>query len=141
MFIPRSWLVTARPGFDGLTVTVASAELVMGLTVTVMLVVTGVSEPEVPVTVMVADPVAEALAVNVTTSPLTDAVTPLFELDAARLTVPVNPFRSVTVVASVTLAPWSTVSALDAGVSVKLPVLPASVMVNVSVLLQPEALV
>jgi hypothetical protein len=128
------------PGFEGFTVTVASAELVE-FTVTAMLVVTGVSEPEVPVTVMVAEPVAVALAVNATTSPLTDAVTPALELVAARLTVPVNPLRSVTVIVSVTLAPWSTVSALDAGVSVKLPVLPASVMVKVSVLLQPAELV
>jgi hypothetical protein len=90
---------------------------------------------------MVAVPVAVALAVNVSTSPLIDAVTPALELVAARVTVPVNPFSSVTVIASVVEPPGGKVTVAAAGVSVKLPVLPASVMVNVSVLLQPEALV
>ena len=99
------------------------------------------SEPEVPVTVMVAEPVALALAVNVSTSPLIDAVTPALELVAARVTAPVNPFMSVIVIASVAVPPGAKVTVAAAGVSVKLPVLPASVMVKVSVLLQPEALV
>jgi hypothetical protein len=134
-------LLTATPGFDGFTVTVALADWVEGLTVTATLVVTGVSEPEVPVTVIVAVPVAVELAFSVNVSPLTVAVTPLFELVAARLTAPANPFRSVTVMASVTLVPWVIVSLAAVGVIVNPPVPPASVIVNVCVLLQLAVLV
>jgi hypothetical protein len=64
--------------------------------------------PEVPVTVTVAVPmVAEAPAVNVTTlEPVAGlvantAVTPLGRPEAARVTLPVNPFAGVTVMVSV----------------------------------------
>lgn len=78
--------------------------------------------PEVPVTVMVDVPVAVALAVSAIALPLTVAVTPLFELAAVRVTAPVKPFRSVTVIPSLTLAPGARVSVAAAGVSEKLPV-------------------
>lgn len=78
-----------------------------------------VVEPEVPVTLMMADPVAVLLALMVSVVPLTVTETPLFELLAARVTAPVKPPVSVTVTASVTLAPWATLSVAEAGVSVK----------------------
>src|ERR1035438_6918876 len=90
----------------------------VGITVTAMLVVTGASVPEVPVTVIVPVPVDVALAAMVTTLPLTAAVTPGFELAAARVTVPVNPPTSVTVMASVTLPPGAIVSVPAAGVRI-----------------------
>jgi hypothetical protein len=77
--------------------------------------------PEVPVTAMVAVPVAVLLAAIVSVSPLTVTVTPVFELVAVRVTGPVKPPVSVTVMASVTLAPGAIVSVVDAGVSVKPP--------------------
>jgi hypothetical protein len=69
------------------------------------MVVLAVRLPEVPVMVTVVGPpaVAELLAVSVSTLVvavlvgLNDAVTPLGRPDAARLTSPVNPFTSVTV--------------------------------------------
>src|SRR5260370_5273463 len=68
------------------------------------MVVVGVRLPEVPVMVTVDVPaVAELLAVSdrtldvVVVVGLNDAVTPLGKPDAARLTLPVNPFWSVTV--------------------------------------------
>jgi len=75
-----------------------------GVTVTAM-VVEAVVVPEVPVTVMVAVPVADELAATVTVSPLTVAVTPEFELEAVSVTAPVKPPTSVTVMASVAVAP------------------------------------
>lgn len=77
--------------------------------------------PEVPVTVMVAVPVAALLAVIVSVLPLTVAVTPVFELVAVRVTVPVKLPVSVTVMASVTLVPGAKLSVAAAGVSVKPP--------------------
>jgi hypothetical protein len=77
-----------------------------------MVVVTGVSVPEVPVIVTVYAPaVAELLAVSVTTlEPVVglvenDAVTPLGSPEAASVTLPPNPFTSVTVMVSVALLP------------------------------------
>jgi hypothetical protein len=82
-----------------------------GETVNAMVVV-AVVLPEVPVIVIVEVPaVAVALAVNVITLlpvvgfvPNT-AVTPLGRLDAASVTLPVNPFTSVTVTVSVAVLP------------------------------------
>jgi hypothetical protein len=83
--------------------------------------------PEIPVTEMVAVPVAVLLAFSVSVSPLTETVTPEFELLAVRVTVPVKPPLSVTMMASVALPPWASVSEAEAGVSVKPPLLdPAS---------------
>ena len=75
-------------------------------------VVFAVRLPEVPVIVTVDVPtVAELLAVSVSTlDPLVgfvpkDAVTPLGRPDAARVTLPLNPFAPVTVMVSVALLP------------------------------------
>jgi hypothetical protein len=83
--------------------------------------------PEVPVTVTVAEPVvAVALAVNVSTLVpvvglgLNAAVTPLGRPDAARVTLPVNPFKSVTVMVLVPLLPWAIDKLLGESDSVKL---------------------
>jgi hypothetical protein len=86
--------------------------------------------PEVPVMVTVAVPVvAVALAVRVSTLvpvvgfvPNT-AVTPLGKPDAARVTLPLNPFTSVTVMVLVPPAPpWVIVKLLGESESVKLGV-------------------
>src|ERR1035438_2431199 len=86
-----------------------------------VMVVVSVSEPDFPVTVMVAVPVAVALAAIVTVSPLTVAVTPVFELAAVRVTAPVKLPVSATVMASFTLLPGASVSEGEAGGSVKPP--------------------
>ena len=76
------------------------------------MVVLAVRLPEVPVIVTVDVPtVAEVLAVSVSTlDPVVgfvpnEAVTPLGRLDAARVTLPLNPFAPVTVMVSVALLP------------------------------------
>jgi hypothetical protein len=76
-------------------------------------VVVAVRLPEVPVMVTVAVPVvAVALAVSVSTLvPVVGlvpkaAVTPLGKPDAARVTLPVNPSTSLTVMVLVPLLPW-----------------------------------
>jgi hypothetical protein len=85
--------------------------VVLALTVSVMVVV-AVTDPDVPVTVTVNAPVvAVLLAVNVSTLLLVigfvpnEAVTPLGKPDAARVTLPVKPPVSVTVMVSVALLP------------------------------------
>ena len=92
-------------------------------------VVVAVRLPEVPVMVTVAVPVvAVALAVRVSTLvPVVGfvpkvAVTPLGNPDAARVTLPVNPFTSVTVMVLVPLPPWVIVRLLGESESVKLGV-------------------
>jgi len=84
--------------------------------------------PEVPVIVTVAVPVvAVALAVRVNVLVevvgfgLNCAVTPLGRLEAARVTLPVNPPTSVTVMVLVPLLPWVIVRLLGESESVKLP--------------------
>jgi hypothetical protein len=91
------------------------------------MVVTAVRVPEVPVTVTVAGPVvAVALAVSVSRLVAAvglgtnAAVTPLGKVDATRVTLPANPFTSVTVMVSVPLLPWATDNVVAEGVSVKL---------------------
>ena len=76
------------------------------------MVVLAVRPPEVPVMVTVDVPVvAELLAVRVSTlDPVVgfvpnDAVTPLGKPDAARVTLPLNPFAPVTVIVSVAWLP------------------------------------
>src|SRR5215469_17193354 len=98
------------------------------------MVVDAVVEPEVPVMVTVDVPVvAVLLAVNVTTLlPVVglvpnDAVTPLGKPEAARVTLPVKPPVSVTVMVSVALAPCVTDSDDADGDSVKPDELPARV--------------
>jgi hypothetical protein len=92
-------------------------------------VVVAVRLPEVPVIVTVAVPVvAVALAVNVSTLvPVVGlvpnvAVTPLGKPDAASVTLPLNPFRSLTVMVLVPLLPWVMVRLLGESESVKLGV-------------------
>lgn len=84
--------------------------------------------PEVPVIVTVEVPVvAVALAVKVNVLVevvgfgLNCAVTPLGRPDAARVTLPVNPPTSVTVMVLVPLPPWVIVRLLGEAESVKLP--------------------
>src|ERR1700685_4820048 len=91
--------------------------------------VVAVKLPEVPVIVTVADPVvAVLLAVRVSTLvPVVGlvpnaAVTPLGRPDAASVTLPVNPFLSVTVIVLVPLLPWVTDRLLGESESVKLAV-------------------
>lgn len=92
-------------------------------------VVVAVRLPEVPVIVTVADPVvAVLLAVSVSTLVpvvglvLNAAVTPLGRPDAARVTLPVNPPMSVTVIVLVPLLPCVIVRLLGESESVKLGV-------------------
>jgi hypothetical protein len=96
------------------------------LTVRAM-VVLAVRLPDVPVMVTVDVPaVAVALAVSVNTLvPVVGlvpnaAVTPLGSPDAASVTLPVNPFLSVTEMVLVPLLPWVTVRLLGEAESVKL---------------------
>ena len=92
-------------------------------------VVVAVRLPEVPVIVTVAFPVvAVLLAVSVSTLVpvvglvLNAAVTPLGRPDAARVTLPVNPFTSLTVIVLVPLPPCVIVRLLGESDSVKLGV-------------------
>jgi hypothetical protein len=73
--------------------------------------------PELPVTVTVTEPVAAtAEAAKVKVLPdvallgLKDAVTPAGRPDAARVTLPLKPFRGVIVIVVLTLAPCTTVT-------------------------------
>jgi hypothetical protein len=91
--------------------------------------VVAVKLPEVPVMVTVEVPVvAVALAVKVSTLvPVVGlvpnaAVTPLGSPDAASVTLPVNPFTSVTVIVLLPLLPCVTVRLLGEAESVKLAV-------------------
>jgi hypothetical protein len=90
-------------------------------------VVVAVRVPDVPVIVTVDVPVvAVALAVSVSTLvPVVGfvpkvAVTPLGRPDAARVTLPVNPPTSFTVIVLVPLLPWVIVRLLGESESVKL---------------------
>ncbi len=81
--------------------------------------------PDVPVIVIVAVPgVAAALAVNVSVLDvvvgfgLKAAVTPLGRPDAARLTLPLNPFAGFTVIVLVPLLPCTTLNVLGVAVNV-----------------------
>jgi hypothetical protein len=106
----------------------ASVKLAVGLVLTVRaMAVLAVRVPEVPVMVTVAAPtVAVLLAVRVTTLlPVAGlvantAVTPLGRPVAARVTEPVNPPKSVTVMVSVVLLPCGTDRVGAEGASVKL---------------------
>jgi hypothetical protein len=106
-------------------------------------VVEAVSAPEVPVMVTATGPptAAVALAVSVNTlEPVAGlvakpAVTPLGKPLAAKVTAPVNPPASVTVMVLVPLLPWTTVTLPGEGASVKLGAtltVRATVVVSVS---------
>jgi len=104
-----------------------SVKLGCGVTVRLMVVVSGVKAPEVPVMVTVVGPpvVAEPLAVSVSTLvPVVGfvakpAVTPLGRPDAARVTLPENPLVGVTVIVLVPLLPWTILKVLGEAESVK----------------------
>ena len=90
------------------------------------------SEPEVPVIVTVAIPVvAELLALSVTTLvPVVglvpnSAVTPLGRPEAAKVTLPANPFTGATVTVLVPLPPWIRFKLAGESESVKPGMLPA----------------
>lgn len=68
------------------------------------------------------------------------AVTPPGRPDAARVTLPVNPPVSVTVIVSVPELPWVMDTLLAEGASVKPAPVPVTVMVKDCELLQPLAL-
>jgi hypothetical protein len=94
-----------------------------------MVVVTGVSVPEVPVIVIGYVPATVVAATaNVTTLEVADevglneAVTPVGTPVAAKETLPVNGLTSVTVIVSVPLEPRATVKVDADGVSLKPPV-------------------
>jgi len=85
--------------------------------------VVSVRLPDVPVIVIVAVPVlAAALAVNVSVLDdvagfgLKDAVTPLGKPDAARLTLPLNPFAALMAIVLAPLIPCTTLSVLGVAV-------------------------
>jgi hypothetical protein len=116
-------------------------------TIVIGIVVDAVRLPEVPVTVMVAMPIADpALALSVMILPLVVGLVPnaadipAGNPDAARLTRPVNPAKSVITMLSVALPPGESVTLDGEGASVK-PGAPVTVMVNVAVVLQPPELV
>jgi hypothetical protein len=124
------------------TVTEAGEAAMVKLGVAVALtvrasVVVAVRLPEVPVMVTVDVPVvAVLLAVRVSTLvPVVGfvpnaAVTPLGRPDAASVTLPVNPFTSVTVMVLVPLPPWVIDRLLGESESVKLAVAaPASTLI------------
>jgi hypothetical protein len=111
-----------------------------GVTVRVMGIETGVSVPEVPVTVIVEFPAAAELpTVRVITlevvedAGLNEAVTPLGRPDAVKDTLPVNGLMSFTAIVSVPLE-LSAIEIVEAeGVSVKPPVGEVTVSVKVAV--------
>jgi hypothetical protein len=118
----------------------ASVKLGAEVTTNAMVVVSA-SVPEVPVMVTVAVPAAAVLLL-VSVSTLVDvvglgakeAVTPVGNPDTASVTLPVNPFTSVTVMVSVSLLPAAIESDAAEGVSVKLG---AAVTVNGKVMVAP----
>ena len=131
-----SWLVIVMvlvPWLPWLTVRVDGEALMVkfgvdaGLTVSIRVVV-AIRLPEVPVMVTVAVPVvAELLAVSVSVLVpvvlvgLNTAVTPLGRPEAERLTLPLNPFMSCTVMVLVPPGPpWVIVRLLGEAESVKL---------------------
>jgi len=108
----------------------AAVSVKVDAAVTVRLIVAVcVNFPDVPVTVTVEVPVvAELLAVSVkmlvlvVLLGLNEAVTPLGNPDAAKLTLPMNPPTSPTAIVLVPLLPLATLKVLGAAVSVKVPV-------------------
>jgi hypothetical protein len=125
VLVPLAPWVTVREAGEAAMVKFGVA---VALTVRASVVV-AVRLPEVPVMVTVEVPVvAVELAVRVSTLlPVVGfvpnaAVTPLGNPDAARVTLPLNPFTSVTVMVLVPLLPWVTVRLLGESESVKLGV-------------------
>jgi hypothetical protein len=134
VLVPLAPCVTVTEAGDAATVKFGVA---VEFTVSASVVV-AVKLPEVPVIVTVAEPVvAVLLAVSVSTLvPVVGfvpnaAVTPLGRPDAARVTLPVNPPKSVTVIVLVPLLPCVMVRLLGESDSVKLGVeLPARILIR-----------
>jgi hypothetical protein len=125
VLVPLAPCVTVTEVGDAATVKLGVA---VEFTVSASVVV-AIKLPEVPVIVTVADPVvAVLLAVSVSTLvPVVGfvpnaAVTPVGRPDAARVTLPVNPPTSVTVIVLVPLPPCVIVRLLGESESVKLGV-------------------
>ena len=123
VLVPLLPWVTVTEAGDALTLKLGDDA---AFTVSEMVVV-AVKLPDVPVMVTVAVPVvAVLLAVRVSVLlevvgfVLNAAVTPLGRPDAARVTLPENPPRSVTVIVLVPLLPWVMVTLLGDEASVKL---------------------
>lgn len=125
VLVPLLPCVTVTEAGDALTLKFGVAdELTVSVTV-----VDAVRLPDVPVMVTVAVPVV-AVLLAVSVSVLVEvvglvpnaAVTPLGKPDAARLTLPENPPKSVTVIVLVPFPPWLIVTLLGDAESVKLGV-------------------
>jgi hypothetical protein len=123
--VPLEPATTDNVVADGLSVKPPVGEV----TVSAMVVVTGVSDPEVPVMVIVEVPAAAVLpTVSVSTLEvvedvgLNEAVTPVGRPDAANVTLPVNGLTSVSVIVSVPLAPSAIDRAVAEGFNVNVPV-------------------
>jgi hypothetical protein len=137
--------IVSVPLAPGATVSVAADGFkvkppVGEVTLTAMLMLTGASVPEVPVTVTVEVPIeAVLLAFSVSTvevaedAGLNDPVSPLAKPDAENTTVPVNGLMSVTVMVTLQLPPWIMVHGLVEGFRVKPPVGEVTVSVKLVV--------
>jgi hypothetical protein len=111
----------------GLTHAICNADLT-GVLTTSAIDVCAVAAPEVPVTVTVDVPESAAEVADKVRTLLPEvgllpklAVTPVGNPDTARVTLPLNPFRSVTEIVSVALAPGAMDKVLADEESVKLP--------------------
>jgi hypothetical protein len=136
-------VIVSVPLAPGATVRVLAEEAsvkppVGEVTVTGMLIETGVSVPEFPVTVTVEVPIAAAvLAFSVSTvevaeeTGLKEPVIPVDRPDEENVTLPVNGLMSVTVMVTLQLPPWIMVHAVVGGFSLKPP--PGEVTVSVIV--------
>jgi hypothetical protein len=100
--------------------------------------------PDVPVTVIVDVPIVAALlAVSVSVVEvwelvgLKEAVTPLGNPEALKLTLPLNPFHGVTITAVVPLPPWPTVTLPAEVESVKVGLLPGQLLTRLAAFTEP----
>jgi hypothetical protein len=134
VLVPLAPCVTVTEAGEALTLKFGdAAEFTVSATV-----VFAVRLPDVPVMVTVAVPVVAVLLavrvkvlVEVVGLVLKAAVTPLGKPDAARVTLPVNPPRSVTVIVLVPLPPCVTVTLLGDEARVKLGVAdPARILIR-----------
>jgi hypothetical protein len=132
--VPLAPGATVRAVAEGLSVKPPVGEV----TVTATLMETGVSVPEVPVTVTAEVPSAAAvLEIKVSTvevaedTGLNEPVIPVGRPDAENATTPVNGLMSVTVMVTLQLPPWTMVQAVVGGFSLKPPVGEVTVSVKV----------
>jgi hypothetical protein len=132
--VPLAPGATVRAVAEGFSVKPPVGEV----TVSAIVIETGVSVPEVPVIVTVEVPSAAVLGtVSVSTvevaedAGLNEPVIPVARPDAENATMPVNGLMSATVIVSVPLAPATTVTVGDEACSVKPPVGEVTVSVKV----------